>query len=189
MLFMKVKHGATVIGDRLRELRRGRNLTLRRLSEMTGLSTALLSQIENGRTDPSVTSLRKLAAVFDADLASLFHEPEAPDVHVSRPGERFRMAAPAGLITYERLTPGRGDLEMLRADLAPGDVSAETPWGHPSTEIAYVLTGEVEVTIGEGTHTVAAGESVTFDSRQPHRYANRTDAPAAVLIVVTPPTP
>ena len=178
-----------MLGQRLRALRHQHNLTLRQVADATGLSTALLSQIENGRTDPSVTTLRKLAQVFEADMATLFRDPDAPAVHVSRPGERFRMAAPAGLITYERVTPGRGDFEVLRAELAPGDVSSEHAWGHDSTECVYVLDGEIDVTVGAETHRIAAGEAVTFDSRQPHRYANVSDAPAAFLLTVSPPTP
>ncbi|WP_166350662.1 helix-turn-helix domain-containing protein [Phytoactinopolyspora limicola] len=178
-----------MIGDRLRTLRQHRSLTLRQVADETGLSAALLSQIENGRTDPSVTTLRKLAKVFDAELASLFHEPDAPPVHVSRPGQRFRMVAPAGLVTYERVTPGRGDLEVLHADLAPGDTSAEVPWSHPSTECVYVLAGEIRVEVGDQVQQVRAHEAVTFDSRQPHRYVNDSDDVASILVMVTPPTP
>lgn len=178
-----------MLGDRLRDLRLERNLTLRQLAELTGLSAPLLSQIENGRTDPSVTTLRKLARVFDADMASLFHEPDAPAIHVSRPAERFRMVAPKGQVTYERITPGRGDFEVLRAVLAPGDTSAEEPWAHASAECAYVLDGALTVTIGTETHQLSTGDAVTFDSRQPHRYSNQTDAPVSFLLTVSPPTP
>ncbi|UFU06723.1 cupin domain-containing protein [Ruania halotolerans] len=186
---MKHVSGGPVIGDRLRVLRRARSLTLRSLAERTGLSVALLSQIENGKTDPSVETLRKLAKVFDSDLADLFREPDAPPVHVSRAGERFRMQAPAGQITYERLTPGRGDLEVLRADLAPGDRSATEPWGHVSTECVYVLSGQITATVDGQDYEVAAGESITFDSRLPHLFANHTDALAQIILAVTPPTP
>ncbi|SEE81723.1 cupin domain-containing protein [Ruania alba] len=178
-----------MIGDRLRVLRRARSLTLRSLAERTGLSVALLSQIENGKTDPSVETLRKLAKVFESDLADLFREPDAPPVHVSRAGERFRMQAPAGQITYERLTPGRGDLEVLRADLAPGDRSAAEPWGHVSTECVYVLAGQITATVDGQNYVVSTGESITFDSRLPHLFANNTDAGAQIILAVTPPTP
>ncbi|UFU03177.1 helix-turn-helix domain-containing protein [Ruania suaedae] len=178
-----------MIGDRLRELRRARQLTLRALAEATGLSAALLSQIENGKTDPSVETLRRLAKVFDSDLADLFREPDAPAVHISRPGERFRMQAPAGRITYERLTPGRGDLEVLHADLAPGDVSAVEPWGHVSTECVYVIAGQIVATVDGSDHEVRAGESITFDSRLPHLFANRSETRAQLILAVTPPTP
>ena len=178
-----------MIGERLRELRLARGMTLRALAEASGLSTALLSQIENGRTDPSVASMRKLAEVFDAQVASLFNDPDAPPVHLSKPGERARLLAPQGLLAYERLTPGRGDLEVLRAEMRPGDVSAEEPRPHPSTECLYVLGGEVVAEVGGQEHAVRAGEALTFDSRLPHRFRTDTTTTASILIAVTPPVP
>ncbi|MYU22681.1 cupin domain-containing protein [Streptomyces sp. SID8352] len=178
-----------MLGDRLRELRHTRGLTLRELAGEAGVSAALLSQIENGNADPSVATLRKLAGVFDSDIAALFSEPNAPMVHISRPGTRSLLSAPQGRITYERLTPGRGDLEVLRANLAPGDVSSAEPWAHPSSECALVLSGTIVVEINEENHELLAGDSVTFDSRLPHRYLNTSREPAALVIAVTPPTP
>lgn len=185
----RTNDGVAMIGDRLRGLRQQQGLTLRQLASAAGLSPALLSQIENGATDPSLATLRKLAKVFDASIATLFTEPDAPPVHVSRPGGRSRLAAPQGEISYERLTPGRGDLEVLQADLAPGDTSSTEPWAHPSTECTLVLTGVVTAEIGGERYELSAGEAVTFDSRLPHRYRNDSDQPARIVIAVTPPTP
>lgn len=181
--------GGPVLGDRLRELRATRGLTLRQLADSSGLSAGLLSQIENGRTDPSIETLRRLARVFDSDLADLFREPDAPEVYVSRPGERLRMQAPAGLITYERITSGRGNFEMLRGVLQPGDASAQEPRGHASTECVYVIEGAIVATVGSQDHALAIGEAITFDSRLPHRFRNEGDTEAVILISVTPPTP
>lgn len=178
-----------MIGPRLRELREARGLSLRALAASSGVSAALLSQVENGRTEPSVATLRKLATVFDAEVAELFHEPAAPRVQVSRPGERTTLTAPAGMVGYERLTPGRGDLEVLRAVLHPGEASAAEPRGHESTECVYVLTGAVVVEVGGDEHVVRAEEAITFDSRLPHRFRNPFDVAAAILVSVTPPTP
>ncbi|MFI0424473.1 cupin domain-containing protein [Spongiactinospora sp. 9N601] len=178
-----------MLGDRLRELRQRRGLTLRELAGQAHVSAALLSQIENGNADPSVATLRKLAKVFDADISSLFSDPNAPSVHISRPGERHLLSAPRGQISYERLTPGRGDLEVLRADLAPGDASSAEPWSHPSSECALILSGRIVVSINGEDHELLTGESVTFDSRLPHRYVNDSAEPASLVIAVTPPTP
>ncbi|SCF09726.1 helix-turn-helix domain-containing protein [Micromonospora chokoriensis] len=178
-----------MLGDRLRDLRQQHSLTLRQLATAADVSPALLSQIENGATDPSLATLRKLAQVFDTSIAELFSEPEAPPVHISRVGSRTRLAAPPGQITYERLTPGRGDLEVLQAHLAPGDASSAEPWAHPSTECAIVVTGEVVAQIGAESYTLTAGESVTFDSRLAHLYRNASGEHAHLIIAVTPPTP
>lgn len=178
-----------MLGDRLRDLRQQHSLTLRQLATAADVSPALLSQIENGATDPSLSTLRKLAQVFDTSIAALFSEPEAPAVHISRAGSRSQLTAPPGQIAYDRLTPGRGDLEVLQADLAPGDASSTEPWAHPSTECAIVLSGEVVADIGGEKYHLADGEAITFDSRLPHLYLNASDKPARIIIAVTPPTP
>jgi transcriptional regulator with XRE-family HTH domain len=178
-----------VLGERLRELRAARGWSLRELARHTGLSAALLSQVENGTSDPSLATLRKLAGAFDESIAGLFQEPEAGPLVVTRRGRRMRLNSPHGLVSYERITPGISDYEVLEAVLAPGDRSSEEPWSHPSTECAISLEGVVQAEIAEVTHELHEGDAVTFDSRLPHRYLNSSDAPARLLIVVSPPTP
>lgn len=178
-----------VLGERLRSLRAAKGLTLRQLSDLSGLSVSMLSQIESGSADPSLGSLRKLAQVFEASIATLFSDPDAPNVSVSRPGARHRLSGSDAGFVYERLTPGRGDLEVLAADVPPGAASSEHPWGHPSTECAYVVRGELTVEISGQTHTISAGESITFDSRQPHRYLNTSEEITSIVVSVTPPSP
>lgn len=178
-----------MLGDRLRELRLHHAMTLRELAAAAEVSPGLLSQLENGQTDPSLATLRKLATVFKAEIATLFSEPNAPLVHLSRAGERMRLTAPQGEITYERLTPGRGDLEVLRATMQPGDVSSSESRGHESTECVVVLDGEVVVEVGSERYVLATSEALTFDSRLPHRFCNESDQPSVYLLAVTPPVP
>jgi transcriptional regulator with XRE-family HTH domain len=128
-----------VLGEGLRELRLRQGMTLRELATEAQVSPALLSQLENGITDPSLSTLRKPAAVFKTEVSALFNEPNAPMVHLSRPGQRMRLTAPLGEITYERLTPGRRDLEVLMATMESGDVSSPERRGHESTECIVVL--------------------------------------------------
>lgn len=178
-----------MLGDRLRELRQRHGLTLRELAARAEVSPGLLSQLENGVTDPSLSTLRKLAVVFDAEMASLFSEPNAPLVHLSRSGERTTLSAPKGQITYERLTPGRGDLEVLRGELQPGDVSAAEPRGHESTECLMVVKGQIVAEVGAQEFKVHAGDALTFDSRLAHRFRNDSSKVAVILLAVTPPNP
>lgn len=178
-----------VLGERLKSLRAAKGLTLRQLSDLSGLSVSMLSQIESGSADPSLGSLRKLAQVFEASIATLFSDPDAPNVSISRPGARHRLSGADAEFVYERLTPGRGDLEVLTADIPPGAASSAQTWGHPSTECAYVISGELTVEIAGQLHVIAGGESITFDSRQPHRYINASDAMTSIVVSVTPPSP
>ncbi|WP_279580905.1 helix-turn-helix domain-containing protein [Fodinicola feengrottensis] len=103
-----------MIGSQLRELRTRRGLSLRELAAQAGVvSATLLSQVERGVTEPSLTTLRRLADVFGESVASLFEDDQAPAVWVSRPGERSSLMGPRGKVRYERLTPGNGQLEVL----------------------------------------------------------------------------
>jgi len=178
-----------MISERVRNLRKERDMSLRELAAATGLSAGMLSQIERGTTDPSLATIRKLAAVFGADLATLFAEPAPAAVHHSKPGKRTGLAAADGHITYERLTPGRTDLEVLKGTLGPGEATSEEGWSHPSTECAVVITGTVTAEVGGVTYELLTGESITFDSRVLHRYMNRGDVPAEFILSVTPPNP
>jgi transcriptional regulator with XRE-family HTH domain len=178
-----------MIGHQLRELRTRRGLSLRTLATRAGVSATLLSQIERGITEPSLSTLRRLADVFGESVASLFDDDKAPAVWVSRPGERSSLMGPHGRVRYERLTPGNGQLEVLRGVLVPGEASCDELWAHASVECAVVLTGSLTAEIGKQTYPVEAGESITFDSSQPHRYRNASDADVEFLISVTPPNP
>jgi transcriptional regulator with XRE-family HTH domain len=176
------------IGPQLKALRTRHGLSLRELAARTGLSATLLSQVEREVTEPSLSTLRRLAGVFGESVASLF-DSSPPAVWVSRPGARSTLAGPRGLVAYERLTPGNGRLEVLRAVLPPGAATSTEPWAHPSTECAYVVAGTLAVQIADATHEVVAGEAITFDSNQPHLYRNDTDSAVEYLVSVTPPSP
>lgn len=178
-----------MVGDRLREMRTTRGVSLRELATSTGLSPTLISQVERGVTEPSLLTLRKLAAFFGESIAALFADPAAPSVSISRPGNRSLLSAPHHQLGYERLTPGDGKLEVLRGVLQPGQVSAAEPWSHPSTECTYVIAGELTAEVSGIAYQVRAGESISFDSRLPHRYCNESAVPTEIILAVTPPTP
>lgn len=178
-----------MIGGRLKELRALHGMSLRALAAESGLSPTLLSQIERGVTEPSLSTLRRLAGVFGESVASLFEDPTAPPVWVSRPGERSSISAPNGHIRYERLSPGNGQLEVLHGVLDPGASSSDEPWSHPSLECGYVLAGVLTVEVGPDSYEVNAGEAITLDSRQPHRYRNATSQPVEFILAINPPTP
>lgn len=178
-----------MIGERLKELRTARGLSLRDLASEAGVSATLLSQVERSVTDPSLETMRRLAGVFGESVASLFAETTAPSVWISRPDNRSLLIAPKGQVTYERLTSGNGQLEVLRAVLQPGQMSADEPRGHPSMENVYVVGGELVAEIAGVDYTVRSGESISFDARLPHRYRNASQVPTEIILSVTPPNP
>ena len=178
-----------MLNERVKSLRTQHGMSLRQLAEATGLSAALLSQVERGATDPSLSTVRRLAHVLGTDLATLFAEEAPTGPHISRPGHRPLMSSGDGAVAYERLTPGRTELEFLQGRLAPGQATSAEPWAHSSVECSVVLTGRLTVQIGGTDHELVAGESISFDSRAPHRYLNTSADPTEFLVSVTPPNP
>ncbi|MFJ3762665.1 helix-turn-helix domain-containing protein [Streptomyces sp. NPDC090080] len=175
-----------MIGKQLRELRRQNNLSLRALAEQSGLSPTLISQIERGVTNPSLNTLRRLAEILGEPVANLLDDSTTPRVVLSRPGDRYTITAPGGLIHYEQLTPNNARTKLLRAVMAPGDVSSTEGRSHSSLECVYVLRGELAVQVGVAEHLVVAGEAITFDSRQRHRYLNRSALAVEFVLSVDP---
>ena len=178
-----------MLHEQVRALRKKQGMSLRQLADLAGVSAGLLSQIERGSTDPSLSTIRKLAAAFDADVATLFAEIKPSGVHHSKPGSRPRLSAAEGHTTYERLTAGSSDLEVLHGKLAPGEATSPEGWSHPSTECAVAVVGSLSAEVDGVRYDLLIGESVTFDSRLPHRYFNDGKKPAEFLLAVTPPIP
>lgn len=177
-----------MVGNRIRDVRMGQGLTLAKLAELTGLSTGLISQVERNITDPSLETLRRVAQALDVPLFSLFQEEDQSSVAVVRADRRMLVSSPHGHITYARVSPGSGRLELLEATLEPGGVSSAEPWAHPSEECVVVKQGELTVEIGEKQEDLGEGDSCYFDSRLPHRYVNRSSSVVSFLLAVTPPS-
>lgn len=179
---------ATSVGARIRSTREARGLTVRELASRSRLSTGLISQVERGLTDPSLQTLRSIAKVLSTPLFDFFADTDPADVAVVRSGTRMTIRSPHGALTYERLSPGSGRLEMLEGTLQPGGSSSDEPWSHPSEECVVVTTGTLLVEVADHHHRLTPGDSCYFDSRLPHRYVNDSDEPTSFTLAITPPS-
>ncbi|MYW62938.1 cupin domain-containing protein [Streptomyces sp. SID8379] len=177
-----------MIGNRIRELRQARKMTVRDLAAHAGVSTGRVSQVERGLTDPSLETLRKLSAALGLPLFDLFRQDEPDDVAVVRRDRRIVVRSPQGGIEYTRVSAGSARLEVLEGVLEPGGASSREGFSHPSEECVVVLSGRLVVEAGGGRHELGPGDSCTFDSRVPHRYLNEGGDPARFLVSVTPPS-
>ena len=177
-----------MLGQRLRDLRHERRLSLKQLAELTGVSIALLSQVERSHIDPSLDTLRRIAKALDIPLFSLFAQPTDNVVAVVPKDRRPHLIAAPGAVAYTRVSPGFGRLEVLEGVLEPGAASSPSLWAHNSEECALVLQGTLTVEFENEIHTLHVGDSIYFDSHQGHRYVNATQEPVIYLVSVTPPS-
>jgi transcriptional regulator with XRE-family HTH domain len=179
---------AAPLGQRIRELRSARGLTLTALADEAGLSTGLISQVERGLSDPSLETLRRVAKVLDVPIFSLFQQDAAAVVSVVRKNRRMQVSSPEHDIVYSRVSPGSGRLEVLHGRLGPQSASAGEPWSHPSEECLIVLSGALIVEVSGSDYELTEGDSCYFDSNLPHRYRNPYTESAEFIVTVTPPS-
>ncbi|UYM04305.1 helix-turn-helix domain-containing protein [Solicola gregarius] len=176
------------VGERIRRTREERGLSVRELASRAGLSAGMISQVERGITDPSLQTLRVIAKVLNTPLFDFFAAAEADDVAIIRADARMTIRSPHGGLTYTRLSPGSGRIEVLEGVLQPGASSSDEPWAHPSEECVVVTAGSLVVEVSGQTHRLGLGDSCYFDSRLPHRYLNDTAEPTRFTLAITPPS-
>jgi transcriptional regulator with XRE-family HTH domain len=172
------------VGQKIREARKQRRLTLQRVAEASGLSIGFLSQVERDITTPSLSSLVTIAKVLDLPVSAFLDQPEIPST-VSRREGRGSYAIHPGWISYERLSttfPGQA-LSAVKMNVPPRYLS-ETA-AHEGEEIVYVLSGTIRYVIDEIDHDLTAGDVLHFSAQRPHRVHNPTDKVAEVLSVGT----
>jgi XRE family transcriptional regulator, regulator of sulfur utilization len=180
------------LGARVRALREAEGLSLRDLSERSGVSAPMLSQVERGETSPTVAVAERIAAGLDLRLSQLLRLDEGGGaVAIVRAEERRKGPGGTKGHRYELLTP---PLPGLRAEvslhtLAPGASTAEPddpPLHEPgSRETAVVETGRAVLVCDDERHELSTGDAVTFDADLPHHFENPGRGQASLLAVVS----
>lgn len=142
--------------------------------------------MENGRTSPSLVTLKDLAGALSTSVAYLVVEEEQVP-HVVRAHERPRVHVGGNTSKVELLSaqPKR-NLELLMAELPPGMSAGDKRHYHHGEECLLCLEGRVSVTCGEERLVLETGDSCHYDGRVPHAIENCGPAVARVLIAMTP---
>jgi transcriptional regulator with XRE-family HTH domain len=180
------------LGARVRALREAEGLSLRDLSERSGVSAPMLSQVERGETSPTVAVAERIAAGLDLRLSQLLRLDEGGgSVAIVRAEERRKGPGGNKGHRYELLTPPLPGLraEVSRHELASGartGGAGDPPMHEPgSRETAVVERGAVVLVCDGERHDLSAGDCVTFDADLPHHFENPGPDPAALLAVVS----
>jgi transcriptional regulator with XRE-family HTH domain len=167
-----------VIGARVKALRESSVLSLRDLSERSGVSAPMLSQVERGDTSPTLTVAAKIAAGLELRLSQLLRLDEDGAVTIVHAGDRTRGGNKRRGHGFEVLTasqPGQR-AEVSRHTLAPGGAtgaSDDPPMHEPgSRETAVVEKGSVVLVCDGQRYVLEEGDCVTFDADLPHHFEN-----------------
>jgi transcriptional regulator with XRE-family HTH domain len=183
------------MGERIRAERERQGISLRALARDVGVSASMISQIENGKSRPSVSTLYAITTALGLPMQDVFGVDVPPPTtilgalgsargtrlgpHV-RPKERQILTLDSG-VTWERLgsLPAL-DVDFLQITYAPGGSSSSTGelMRHQGWEYGYLVSGNLVLTLGFDEIVLEPGDAVSFDSTTPHRYRNGSSEPA-----------
>lgn len=174
------------IYERIRILRVNQNMTLKELSEKTGLSISFLSQVERGNSSLAITSLQKIAEVFNVSMASFF-ENTVNNSYFTPVEGRKQFQIERSNMEFARLG---GDfagkvLEPIHIILAPRQ-GQEVVFNHPGEEFYFILRGKVLMSVGDKEYEMNAGDAIHFPSILDHTWHNPTDESVHMIAVLTP---
>lgn len=177
------------LGAQIRTLRRRHDISVADLAAASGLSTGMMSKIENGLISPSLGSLQAVAGALGVPVGSLFSAfEERRDCSLVRAGQG---------VTIERRGTKVGHVYELLGHALGGEVVVEpylitlrenatphTGFQHAGTEIIHMLTGRVAYRHGDDSYELGPGDTLMFDSAAPHGPETLIELPMTYLSVI-----
>jgi len=183
------------IGEKIRELREKRGLSLQDMANRTGYTSALLSQVENHLISPPLGALIKIAKALEVKVGTFFGEEPRESYAIVRRDERkhiSRYASKEGVsygYSYESLGFDKKDRQMepFLVTLEPATVKSEKLSTHDGEEFIFVLEGEMEAILGGHKDVLHPGDSIYYNSTIPHKVQCHRDIPTKILAVIWAP--
>jgi transcriptional regulator with XRE-family HTH domain len=188
------------VGKRLRAVRLAQGLSQRQLAARAGVTNSLISLIEQNRTSPSIASLKLILDAIPMTFSEFFSIENADHgKFVYRESELLEVN-PATLIStgpndireaikFRQVGfAGNHTIQMLHERYEPGADTGPELYSHEAEEAGIVISGEIELTVGDVTETLKAGDAYLFDSRLPHRFRNASQEPCIIVSACTPPS-
>ncbi len=176
------------IGRRVKELRTQSRMTLKDLSEKTGLSTGFLSQLERGMTSIATDSLSTIAQVFGVETGSFFARHQVMDLPTMRSYEKEIFKVENRFIHYH-LTHDLRNKQLLPRLVELLPINSDEPIRqspHGGEEFIYVLEGTLTLFINKERQELFPGDTAHYDSTIPHNWGNYTNKMVRILVISTP---
>lgn len=185
--YHQVSEKRTSLGVRIRQLREDSGKSIKEMTSEIKVTGSLISQIERGKANPSMTTLWAIAHVLKVPIGKFF-EPSHSESPVVREKERKVINIQDG-VTFYLLSPNsRGKLEVLYMLLEPGGVTGEELYTHAGEECGLVIKGKIKVALGDDEYLLKKGDSITFQSITPHKVQNIGKTQAIIVWANTPPS-
>lgn len=176
------------IGNKIRELRIGKNLTQEELADRAELSKGFISQLERDLTSPSIATLIDILQCLGTNLKDFFAE-ESDEQVVFHEEDFFEKKDTELHNTIEWIIPNaqKNMMEPIRLTLEPGG-STYLDVPHEGEEFGYVLQGSIKIHVGNKVYTAKKGESFYFTPHSEHYITANKTTGAKLIWVSTPPS-
>ncbi len=174
------------VGQRLRELREQRRISMRELGRLSGISVNALSQIERGQSSPSVSTLYRLVDALGVPITAIFHaEPQREEIVFRSAAQRTKVPFPKGL--WEGLGGEAfvGKVQPFMLTLESGADSGAQVIVHTGHEFVMCLQGSLEYTVEGKKYVMEPGDSLLFAARLRHCWRNPGNIVTYAIIVLS----
>ena len=179
---------STLTGQNLRRLRTRRGYSLDRLAKISGVSRAMLGQIETGKSSPTIAILWKIAAALDVSCGSLIAEPQETTLQVLTHAKAKVLSASEGRFQTRALFPYESErkVEFYELRIAPHHTEIADAHRPGTIENLVVSRGTVEIVVGRhSAQILGEGDAVIFEADVAHSYRNMTASEAVLYLVTT----
>ncbi len=176
-----------IVGANLRRLRVKRGLSLERMAKASGVSRAMLGQIELGHSTPTINVVWKIARALDVSFSTLITESSAARASLVLRDRSKLLTSRDGSFTSRALFPfdHPRNVEFYELNLAPRSIEEADPHPAGTTENLVVTRGLLELSVDNVRHQLTTGDAIFFEADVPHSYRNPGDQGLTMYLVMS----
>lgn len=174
-----------IIGQNFKRIRESKNMSLDKVSKATGVSKSMLGQIERGESNPTITTVWKIAKGLKVSFTTLLEKPEI-DTELIDAIDLDPLIENDGkykLYAYFQYEEDR-NFEMYRVLMEPDGYLAAESHGEGVQEFITVFNGELTLTVDTEDYTVSKGSGFRFKADKKHAYKNKGSVPVELSMII-----
>lgn len=181
-----------MIGEKIRTIRKNKNLTIVEFSEKINVTSGYVSQIERDLISPSLTVLKRMSKVLEVPLSVLFMDKKSDDVVVVPKNERTKVKFGNINVELEFLTPVLKNCdkslngESFLFKIPPRSWASNDIISFESKELLFMLKGEMEIHMGEKIYSISEGDSISISENSEYLIYNPADEESEAICTLIP---
>lgn len=183
----ETKELSAIVARNLKRLRQRQGHSLERLANLSGVSRAMISQIELGRSTPTIALLWKLARALQVPFAALISDRGQGGTTVLRAEAAKVLTSADGSFTSRALFPFDSErrVEFYKLTIAPHAIEVAVPHQTGTLENLVVAAGQVEIEVADTIYRLRSDDAILFEADVPHSYRNLGNDTAILYLVMS----